>query len=118
MKFARFEGKHIHTGWYVITEERAYPFSLITLPTNNESPTNASEMIQAIYQQQELQCAKLMELRRKRSLPHLVEMLEYLKAGDNFYSWHVPLHDKNIVTLPPIQAISFRDFYAFEQHVR
>ena len=117
MKLARFEGAYANDGWYIVVDDHAFPFRLVTLPETATKDSAVVSAIQHIYKRQEFQFAQLVELAETRGFSALLRMLHGLGPQDDLFGKALQRDDK-VVILAPVRAVSFRDFYAFEQHVQ
>ena len=116
MKLARFANESGNVDWTVIVRDEAFDFELIQ-PGNVVELSTDNSPVQELLRRQPLRLAILDQMRRSNRLAGQVELLSGLDC-EEFVGRRQPLSQLENKWLPPIEATSFRDFYAFEGHVR
>ena len=115
MKLARFDREQGTKDWCVVVEAEAFDFRLVE-PGFPSELTDVDVLSQVLMRQQ-FRLDALLKMNRSGRLAAQFGYLTRLRA-DEFPDWRFRLDTLSELWLPPVEATSFRDFYAFEAHVR
>ena len=116
MKLARIDRGLRHEDWHVVLGEEAFTFALVE--SGSPLPRGGGDDIaDKFFAKQQFRLIELMYMYRNGGLSVQVDRLGRLNENE-FRDWRRALNSLGNSWLPPVEATSFRDFYAFEAHVR
>jgi len=116
VKLARFAGDTGNSRWHIIVGDEAFDFALIE-PGDHGPGDPENTLALELLRRQSMRLAFLGHVRRNGRLESQNQMLARL-GMDEFTDRRQPLSQLADRWLSPIDAVSFRDFYAFEAHVK